>query len=230
MDFGAALLGRGAHSSDPAGSAILRAASVASIVFGAACGSNDAPWDEGTGGSPRFATGSAEARAPEPTVAAVASSGRLESGGIFVSCQHGLVVTGDAARDVGRLGLACGPVAGMKRTGDGPFEGMLSIGAADLEFPLHLEKNRCYRIFVAGQSLGAEISVDVVSARGLPFASEAIEAGLGLVPATRPLCALGDDDVVIRARMRCSTSLGGGSAVIPCPRSGLRFAVEVWAR
>jgi hypothetical protein len=213
--------GRGAHSRGD----IVRGASFASIAFVVACGTN-APWEEGTGGTPRFATESAVVPAPEPSAELVASSGRLESGGIFVSCRSGLVVTGDAARDVSRLGLACGPVAGMKRVGASPFEGVLSIGGADLEFPLHLEKSRCYRIFVASEVLGAEIAVDVVSGHGLPIASEAIDGGLGSIPATRPLCALGDDDVVIRASMRCATR----EAAPPCPRTGLRFAVEVWAR
>lgn len=194
----------------------------------AACSPSTSPWDEPTGGAPKFATDAEPPPPPSTAVAAVASDGRLESGGIFVECRGGLVGTNDANRDVRRLGLACGPVAGMKPLTETPLEGTLSVGSADLEFPVKLEKGRCYRVFVASESTAAEITVEVVSGHGLPIAGEPTVDGLAAIPSTRPLCALGDDAVNLRASMRCVPPSSGASA--PCPKSGVRFAVAVWAR
>lgn len=214
------------------GGAILRRPLVAvglGVLFThAACSPSTSPWDEPTGGAPKFATDAGPPPPAETAVAAVASDGRLESGGIFVDCRGGLVATADANRDVRRLGLACGPVAGMKALTDTPFEGTLSVGSADLEFPVKLEKGRCYRVFVASESTSAEITVDVVSSHGLPIASESTADGLATIPSTRPLCALGDDAVNLRASMRCAPSSSAPRA--PCPKAGVRFAVAVWAR
>lgn len=204
---------------------MLRGPAIAGLVAVSGCSSKAAPWDEASGGSPKFGADATEAPAPATAPAAVASDGRLESGGIFVDCRGGLAVTADAIRDVTRLGLACGPVAGMKATPDGRFEGTLSVGSADLVFPFKLEKGRCYRVFVASESAAAEITVDVMSGHELPIASESTDAGLGLVPATRPLCALGDDTATLHASMRCSPVTNA-----TCPKTGVRFAIEVWSR
>ncbi|MFO0616532.1 MAG: hypothetical protein U0414_28320 [Polyangiaceae bacterium] len=202
---------------------MLRGAGALSIACAlVACSSRRDPWEDSTGGTPRFDAGD-----PPPPIASdvdlVSSEGRLESGGIFIACRSGLVSTGDARRDVARLGLACGPVAGMRRASDAPLEGVLSLGGAALEFPLHLEKSRCYRVFVAGDTPAVEIRIDVISGHDLPIAGETVELGLGVVPANRPLCALGDDDGVIRAAMRRAPP----GAEKPGP---VRFAIEVWAR
>jgi hypothetical protein len=196
------------------------------IAIGA-CSSKPAPWDESTSGKPRFdAKQDGPPPAPEPSASTVVE-GRLESGGIFATCSQGLKVTADALRDVARLGLSCGPIAGMKRITDAPFEGALSLGGADLEFPIELEKGRCYRLFVASETAGPELSIEVATSHDLPVASEKVLGGLGAVPAERPLCALGDDRAVVRIAMRCPPSEGPNG---PCPRNGVRFALDVYAR
>src|SRR5579871_6594940 len=122
---------------------------MSSIAVLAGCNSAAPPWEQPTGGPLPYLTSTSQA-APTSDLATPALSGaRLESGGIFVDCYAGLHVTGDPVKDVTRLGYVCGPVAGMKRVLDAPFEGAITAGAAELELPLPLVKGGCYRLFAA---------------------------------------------------------------------------------
>jgi hypothetical protein len=156
-----------------------------------------------------------EVASSEPEVVApVASGARLESGGIFSDCYKGLHATGEPEKDVTRLGLVCGPVEGMRRAIDTPFEGAISAGGAELDFPIALSKGACYRVFVAADSESLTLDVSIVSGHGIPVATASSRSGLAIIAPDRPFCALGTDEATVRV----GATQGSG-----------RFALDIWA-
>lgn len=186
-------------------------ASLALLASG--CESAPKPWDQPTGGAPPPT--SAPAKAPPPSAEpTVASAGRIESGGPFVSCYAGFRPSAEPVRDVTRLSLVCGPSTGMRRVLDVAYEGALSEGGTSLEVPLKLQQGSCYRIFAVGDPQIEDLDVSVVSARGVVVAGDPGVDRVVILQPDRPLCSTADDE----ARIRVAAKKGRG-----------RFALEIYA-
>lgn len=149
-------------------------------------------------------------RSAEP----VSSGGRIESGGPFVSCYAGFAPSSEPARDVTRLALSCGPVTGMRRVLDVPFEGAIAEDGAALEVPLELKRGSCYRLFAVAEPGVDDLDVTVRSARDVVVASDPGPGRVVVVQPDRPLCSTADD----AATVRVSAKKGRG-----------RFALEIYA-
>jgi hypothetical protein len=185
-------------------------------LLAAGCNSERPPWERSTGSSlPYFAPGSASAPVGEVAEPPSPSGSALESGGIFDACYRGFHPSGDAVKDVTRLGLACGPVTGMHRILETPIAGASSEGSAELDFPVELADRGCYRIFAVSESKDLAFEATIVSSHGLPVASATSKDGWLVVEGDRPFCAIGSDSATIRFGARS----GSG-----------RFAVDVYAR
>ncbi len=187
---------------------------VASLALGA-CDANRHPWDQPTGGTPpRPPSADEPAPSAAPSAAVTAPSGRIESGGPFVTCLAGFSPSAEPVRDVTRLSLVCGPENGMRRVLEVPFEGALSEGGAALEIPLELKRGSCYRVFAVADPAIEDLDVSLSSARGVVIASDPGVGRVVVLQPDRPLCSTADD----AATLRVLAKKGRG-----------RFALEIYA-
>ncbi len=191
---------------------LARHAPLVLVALAIGCNSPAPPWDQPTGGPLPYVTSKTPEAAQSPPI--VASGQRLESGGIFVDCYREIRISGDAIKDVTRLGYVCGPVEGMRRAIDAPLEGVIAAGAAELELPLPLTRGACYRVFLAADEPSLDVDVAIVSSRGIPVATTTSVRGLAVIASDRPFCSLSTEDATIRVGARAGTG---------------RFAVDVWA-
>ncbi len=188
---------------------------IGSVIVAAlsGCGDRSYPWEaEGSGSGP----------APLPSSAPAASVGeepveplkpRFE-GGLFVRCAEELRATSsDPVRDVTRLALACGPSTGMTRVGDGPHEGAVAEGSAEVRLPMSFAEGRCYRLFAVGDPGIEDLSVEIRSSRGTVIASDHREDRIAIVQPDRAVCPPAADEVIVTVLAK----KGRGA-----------FALEVW--
>jgi hypothetical protein len=177
------------------------------------CGDRSYPWEaEGSGSGPSPLPSS------PPTASAGAEDGepfkpRFE-GGLFVRCAEQLRATSsDPVRDVTRLALACGPSTGMTRVGDGPHEGAVAEGAAEVRLPMSFAEGRCYRLFAVGDPGIEDLSVEIRSSHGTVIASDHREDRVAVVQPDRAVCPPRADEVLVTI----AAKKGRGA-----------FALEVW--
>ncbi|NUO47553.1 MAG: hypothetical protein HOV80_01715 [Polyangiaceae bacterium] len=177
------------------------------------CGDSSYPWEGG---------GSGSGPAPLPSSAPAASAGEEEGepskprfeGGLFAKCAEGLhATTSDPVRDVTRLALACGPSTGMTRVGDGPHEGAVAEGTAEVRLPMSFEEGHCYRLFAVGDPGIEDLSVEIRSGHGTLIASDHREDRVAIVQPDRAVCAPAADEVIVTVLAK----KGRGA-----------FALEVW--
>lgn len=170
------------------------------------------PWESaapGAGPSPRPSASGTAAPADED---GLPEKPRFE-GGLFVRCAEELRPTADPLRDVTRLGLACGPSTGMTRVGDGPHEGAVAEGTAEVRLPMSFAEGRCYRLFAVGDPGIEDLSVEIRSSHGTLVASDHREDRIAIVLPDRALCPPAADEVMVTV----AAKKGRGA-----------FALEVW--
>ncbi len=193
-----------------------RAPLAALVVWLAAACDDPYPWE---------APGSGQAApAPAPTPRVVDSASGSPSAGPppagepqgapFVRCAEGFTAGTDPVIDTTKLALSCGPSTGMARVGDGPHEGAVAEGAAEVRLPMSLRAGTCYRFFAVADAGVTDLGVEVRSSRGTLIASDHRADRVAIVQPDRALCAPADDDVVVTI----SAVAGRGA-----------FALEIWS-
>jgi hypothetical protein len=132
-------------------------------------------------------------------------------GGLWASCHHGFVPSGEPKRDVTRLGLSCGPANGMR-----PF-GKMITGTAATGRPsrhrLQVDAGDCLRVFAAAGRGIANLDLELSRATGEVLSRDRSLRTWPILDDARPFCQPGATDLLLTI----SSADGAGS-----------FAAQVW--
>lgn len=154
----------------------------------------DAPRDGSWLGPASALPSSSAAEEPPPTPKKI----EVRGGGLWRSCADGFSPSGDARKDVERLGLLCGPANGMKVDGEA-LTGEASERVAT--HPLPVLDGACYRVFAVASAGVEGLDLTVRSLRGSRLAGA--EGGRVLmVDAERPFCTFANETLTLEVRAR----------------------------